>query len=209
VARGPAPEGADDRRPEEAHVFLADEGADDGAPEGADGLIDQILARRSIRSYTVEPVSEADLRTILEAAMAAPSGMNRRPWHFVAVTDRNTLDRMGSVTKSWGMLKEAPLGIVACGDTEISEKYFDQDTIAAVENLLIAVSMLGLGGVWLGCHPNPERVDPIREILSIPETVVPMAVLSIGHPAETKEPRTQYDETRVHRNRWQRSGLGR
>ena len=165
-------------------------------------MIDQILARRSIRSYTDEPVSEKDMRSILEAAMAAPSGMNRKPWHFVAVTDRETLDRMGSVTNSWAMLKEAPLAIVACGDTEISEKYYDQDTIAAVENLLIAVSMLKLGAVWLGCHPNPERVKPIREILSIPETVVPMAVLSIGHPAETKEPRTQYDASRVHMNRW-------
>lgn len=165
-------------------------------------MIDQILARRSIRSYTDEPVSEKDLQKILEAAMAAPSGMNRKPWHFVAVTDRETLDRMGSVTNSWAMLKEAPLSIVACGDTMISEKYYDQDTIAAVENLLIAVSMLGLGAVWLGCHPNPERVKPIREILGIPETVVPMAVLSIGHPAEEKEPRTQYDESRVHMNRW-------
>jgi nitroreductase len=165
-------------------------------------VIDQILARRSIRSYTDEPVSESDLKAVLEAAMAAPSGMNRKPWHFVAVTKRETLDRMGSVSNSWAMLKTAPLAIVACGDTEISEKYFDQDTIAAVENLLIAVSMLGLGAVWLGCYPNLERVDPIREILGIPETVAPMAVLSIGHPAETKEPRTQYDATRVHRDRW-------
>jgi nitroreductase len=165
-------------------------------------MIDAILARRSIRSYTDERVSDDQIRTLLEAAMAAPSGMNRKPWHYVVVTERETLDRLGATTKSWGMLKSAPLAVVACGDPEISEKYWVQDTIAGVENLLIAVSMLGLGAVWLGCHPNPERVEPTREILGIPEPVVPIAVLSIGHPAEEKESRTQYDEERVHMNGW-------
>jgi len=165
-------------------------------------MIDAILARRSIRKYTAEPVSDEHIRAILEAAMSAPSGMNRKPWHFVAVTEREKLDRLGATTTSWGMLQEATLAVVVCGDPRISERYWDQDSIAAVENLLIAVSMLGLGGVWLGCHPNPERVAPVREILGVPEPVVPIAVLSIGHPAEEKEPRTQYDEERVHRNGW-------
>ena len=165
-------------------------------------MIDAILARRSIRKYTDEPVSEEHITAMLEAAMSAPSGMNLKPWHFVVVSERERLDRLGATTKSWGMLKEAPLAVVVCGDPGISEKYWDQDSIAAVENLLIAVSMLGLGAVWLGCHPNPERVGPVREILGIPEPVVPIAVLSIGHPAEEKEPRTQYDGERVHRNGW-------
>ena len=165
-------------------------------------MIDAILARRSIRSYTDEPVSEEHITAMLEAAMSAPSGMNRKPWHFVVVSDREKLDRLGATTNSWAMLKEAPLAVVVCGDPGISEKYWDQDSIAALENLLIAVSMLGLGAVWLGCHPNPERVGPVREILGVPAPVVPIAVLSIGHPAEEKEPRTQYDEERVHRNGW-------
>ena len=165
-------------------------------------MTDAILARRSIRKYTSEPVSEEQIKALLEAAMAAPSGMNRKPWHFVAVTDRLTLDKLGDVARSWGMLKEATLAVVACGDPAISEKYWVQDTVAAIENLLIAVSMLGLGAVWLGCHPNPERVEPTREILGIPEEIDPIAVLSIGHPAEEKEPRTQYDEERVHRDKW-------
>jgi nitroreductase len=165
-------------------------------------MIDEILKRRSIRKYTSEPVSAENITTVLQAAMSAPSGMNRKPWHFVVVTEREKLDRLGATTKSWAMLKEAPLSIVVCGDPEISEKYYIQDSVAALENLLIAVSMLGLGAVWLGCEPNPERVGPVREILGVPEPVVPIAVLSIGHPAEEKEPRTQYDETRVHRESW-------
>ncbi len=165
-------------------------------------MTDAILARRSIRKYTDEPVSEEHITAMLEAAMSAPSGMNLKPWHFVVISERERLDRLGATTKSWGMLKEAPLAVVVCGDPAISEKYWDQDSIAALENLLIAVSMLGLGGVWLGCHPNPERVGPVREILGIPEPVVPIAVLSIGHPAEEKEPRTQYDGERVYRHGW-------
>lgn len=161
-----------------------------------------ILARRSIRKYTADPVSEKHLKMILEAGMAAPSGKNLRPWHFVVVTDRGRLDRLAEKGTYWRMLHEAPLAIVVCGDPAVSDRYWDQDSVAATENILLAVSMLGLGGVWLGCHPNPERMDPVREILGIPGAIVPIAMISIGHPAEEKEPRTQYEEGRVHRDRW-------
>ncbi|MBM3307980.1 MAG: nitroreductase family protein [Candidatus Eisenbacteria bacterium] len=161
-----------------------------------------ILARRSIRKYTCDPVSEKHVRMLLEAGMAAPSGKNLRPWHFVVVTDRGKLDRLAETGTFWRMLHEAPLAIVICGDPGISDRYYDQDAAAATENILLAVSMLGLGGVWLGCHPNPERMDPVREILGIPEAIVPVAMVSVGHPAEEKEPRTQYEEGRVHKDRW-------
>jgi len=165
-------------------------------------MIDAILARRSIRKYTDESVSDADVRTLLEAGMAAPSGSNRKPWHFVTVTDRAKLDALAGSAQYWKMLQEAPLAIVVCGDPAISEKYWDQDGIAATENILIAVSILGLGAVWLGCHPAPERMDAVRGILGIPDDIMPITVLSIGHPAEEKEARTQYDEERVHRGQW-------
>ena len=166
-------------------------------------MIEAILARRSIRKYTDEEVTEDEIRELLEAAMAAPSGMNRKPWHFVVITERGTLDRLADIGSHWQMLKDAPLGIVACSDPGVSEKYWLQDCVAAVENLLLAASMTGrLGAVWLGCHPNPEREDAVRELLGIPESIVPVAVLSIGRPAETQLPRTQYDEERVHRGHW-------
>jgi nitroreductase len=52
-------------------------------------------ARRSIRQYTPEPVSEADLSSLLEAGVAAPSAMNRRPWHLVVVDDKMVDARVG------------------------------------------------------------------------------------------------------------------
>jgi len=165
-------------------------------------MIDAILARRSVRKYTDEAVTDDEIRMLLEAAMAAPSGMNRKPWHFVVLTERDTLDKLADIGSHWQMLKGAPLGIVACSDPAISEKYYVQDCVAAIENLLVAVSMMGLGAVWLGCHPNPEREDAVRALLGIPAGIVPVAVLSIGRPGEEKEPRTQYDSERVHRGRW-------
>jgi len=164
-------------------------------------LIQTIFSRRSIRKYTGEPVSEADIKTLLEAAMAAPSASNNKPWHFVVVTQRETLDALADAHPYGKMLAQAPLCIAVCGDPGISD-YWEQDCSAATENLLLAATALGLGAVWLGMHPRDDRIGSTRQILDIPETIVPLNLISIGHPAEEKEPRTQYDEARVHRGRW-------
>lgn len=165
-------------------------------------LIQTIFARRSIRRYTAKSVSESDIKTILEAAMAAPSASNRKPWHFIVVTERQKLDKLARVHPYGKMLFEAPLCIAVCGDKAISPRYWVQDCSAAAENLLLAATALGLGAVWLGVHPRESRVGPIRKVLNIPETIVPLNLISIGHPAEEKQPRTQYDELRVHRDEW-------
>ena len=165
-------------------------------------LIRAIFARRSIRKYTAELISEKDVKTMLEAAMAAPSASNRKPWHFIAVTDRQILDNLARAHPYGKMLLEAPLCIAVCGDKNISSRYWVQDCSAATENLLLAATALGLGAVWLGVHPREERVNPIRKVLNIPENIVPLNLISIDHPAEEKEPRTQYDELRVHLERW-------
>jgi nitroreductase len=165
-------------------------------------LIETIFARRSIRRYTEEPVSESDITVLLEAAMAAPSASNQRPWHFITVTERETLDKLAEVHPYGKMLFDAPLCIAVCGDTTIAEHYWIQDCSAATENMLLAAVALDLGAVWLGVFPREERVAAVRQIVGIPEAVVPLNLVSIGHPAETKEPRTQYDEARVHRGQW-------
>jgi len=165
-------------------------------------LIEAIFARRSIRKYTAELVSEKDIETMLEVAMAAPSASNRKPWHFIVVADRQILDNLARVHPYGKMLLEAPLSIAVCGDKTISSSYWAQDCSAATENLLLAATALGLGAVWLGVHPREERINPIRKVLNIPENVVPLNLISIGHPAEKKEPRTQYDELRVHHEQW-------
>ncbi len=165
-------------------------------------FVQTIFARRSIRKYTAEPVDEGIVKTLLQAAMAAPSSANRKPWHFVVTADRKTLDSLAESHPYGKMLFEAPLCISVCGDPAISEGAWVQDCSAATENLLLAVATLGLGAVWLGVHPKEERLAFTRRILGIPETIVPLNLISIGHQAEEKAPRTQYDEARVHRGKW-------
>lgn len=166
-----------------------------------DSRLNIIFSRRSIRQYTPEPVSQADLTSLLEAGMAAPSASNKKPWHFVVVTDRATLQSLADAYPYGKMLAHAPLAIAVCGDPAISD-WWVQDCTAATENILVAAAGLGLGAVWLGCHGRDEREQATREILHIPEAMGVLSLLSVGHPAEQKEARTQYDAARVHSNQW-------
>lgn len=165
-------------------------------------FFDVVFARRSIREYTAKTVGEKEVKMLLEAAMAAPSASNRKPWHFIVVTERRILDDLAGAHPYGKMLFDAPLCIAVCGDTKISPRSWVQDCSAATENLLLAATSLGLGAVWLGVHPREDRVGPIRKVLGIPDSLVPLNLISIGYPAEEKEPRTQYDEQRVHSQQW-------
>jgi nitroreductase len=164
-------------------------------------LIDIILSRRSIRRFTEEPITEAEIKTLLEAAMAAPSASNLKPWYFIVVTEREVLNKLAEAHPHAKMLNDASLCISICGDPEAS-RYWVQDCSAATENLLLAVTALDLGAVWCGVHPRPERVKEISKILGIKGPIVPLNLIAVGHPAEEKEPRTQYDESRIHKEKW-------
>ena len=166
-----------------------------------DKRLDMIFARRSIRSYTGQAISEEDLTSLLEAGMAAPSASNRKPWHFVVVTDKTRLKALADAHPYGKMLAQAAAGIAVCGDPSISD-WWVQDCTAATENILIAAAGLGLGAVWLGCHGRAEREQAVRDVLGIPDDVGVLSLLSIGYPGEHKEPRTQYDPTRLHHNQW-------
>jgi len=163
-----------------------------------------IMSRRSIRSYDDRPVEPGLVEGLLRAAMAAPSAGNQQPWRFVVVTGRETLDRLSTTSPYAGMLASAPLAVVVCGDT-IGERhpgYWVEDCSAAMENLLLAAHALGLGAVWLGYHPDAERVERARDVLGIPETLVVLGIASIGYPAEERPPVDRYREEYVHRERW-------
>lgn len=166
--------------------------------------MDAILARRSIRKYTPEPVSAEDERALLEAAMAAPSAGNEQPWHFVTIRERATLDAIPKFHEYAQMLTCAPLAILVCGDPgrENRRAYWVQDCSAAVENMLVMAHSRGLGAVWLGVHPEVDREEACRKLLGIPRELVPFAIVSVGHPGETKPPAERYDGARVHSERW-------
>jgi nitroreductase len=166
-----------------------------------DPRLEIIFSRRSIRRYTGKAVTEDEITSLLEAGMAAPSANNRQPWHFCVVTDKSTLKALADVHPYGKMLAGAALAIAVCGDPSLSD-WWVQDCSAATENILVAATGLGLGGVWLGCHGQPEREQAVRDTLGIPRTYGVLSLLSIGHPGEHRAARTQYDPARIHKNQW-------
>jgi len=167
--------------------------------------MENLFSRRSIRKYTTQPVTEEVLREILEAAMSAPSAGNQQSWHFVIIDDRKILDEIPAFHPHSQMLKEAPVAILVCGDLKLEKHvgYWVQDCSAATENLLLAVHAKGLGAVWLGIFPREERVEGLRKLLGIPDHVIPLSLISIGYPAESKPPRPdRYNVDKIHHNHW-------
>lgn len=166
--------------------------------------LEAILARRSIRKYTPDPVSDEAINKLLQAAMAAPTGGNRKTLHFIIIKDRGTLNKLAEDHPYAKMLSDAPLCIAVCGDpsmTPLPRNFVPQDCSAATMNILHAAVALGLGAVWIGLALD-EHYNMARKHLGIPENIVPHNLIAIGHPAEHKEPRTQYDQARVHHEKW-------
>ena len=163
-----------------------------------------ILARRSIRRYTSEPIGEDMIHGLLEAAMAAPSACDERPWEFIVLRDRAKLDAIPAIHSYAQMTREAPLAIVVCGNLQkqVVNGLWVQDCSAATENLLLAVVEAGLGAVWCAIYPHSGLDQPFRRLLAVPEHIVPFSLVPIGHPAEQKPPARRYDAARVHYDKW-------
>lgn len=156
-----------------------------------------ILKRRSIRAYTDDPVTEDQIRAMLQAAMAAPSANDIRPWVFIVVRDP-ARRRALAQTHRWAQMCEgAPVVIVVVGDPAASDHWVE-DCSAATENLLLAAIGLDLGTVWVAVYPREQCEAYVREELGIPGQLRVLCLVPVGHPAETKPPRTRYDESRVH-----------
>jgi nitroreductase len=166
--------------------------------------MEALLTRRSVRSYTDAPVPDSAVNVLLEAAMSAPSAGNQQPWQFVLVTDRDTLISITRVHPYAGMLKQAPLAVIVCGDLdrERFKGYWVQDCSAATQNLLIAARAQGLGAVWLGVYPLEDRINGLRDLMGLPDTIIPLSVVSIGYPAVAQGPADRYDGRLIHLNRW-------
>lgn len=179
------------------------------AADPAQAVLDNIATRTSIRAFTDEPVSDADIETLLRAAMAAPTAMNRQPWEFIVLSDRDTLDALAGKLRYAKMLKEAPLAIVVCAEkmltlrdgTVVENNFWEHDASAATENLLLAAHALGLGAVWTAAS-DPERSAIVKEALGIPGTITPLCVVPIGHPAENPEPKDKWKPEKIHWNHW-------
>lgn len=162
-----------------------------------------ILTRRSIRKYTSQAISDEMINELLKAAMSAPTAGNQ-PWHFVVIRSREVLEAFTKFHPHAEMLKQASVAIAVVGDptVETLKGRWLLDCAAATENVLIAANALGLGACWVGVYPVEERIQGLKELLGMPEYVIPLSMVSLGYPAETKDPPARFKIERIHHERW-------
>jgi nitroreductase len=164
--------------------------------------IKAMMSRRSIRAFKDTPVTEEQLKTLLEAAMNAPSAGDGRPWHFAVTTDRATLDALAdAVDEGNAMFKQAQAAVLICLDKSLEgfEGFGEQDCSCAAQNLQLAAHELGLGTVWIAVIHVPPREAGCRRVLGVPQELTPFALFPLGVPGETLKAEYRYDESRVRR----------
>jgi len=149
-------------------------------------LLEGIFSRRSTRQYTDQPVAREQLVEIIKAGTWAPSGLNNQPWRFVIARDASVKQKLAKLTKYDSIIERAPACIAVFIDKEaMYHEVKDHQAIGAcLQNMLLAAHALGLGAVWLG--EILKNADAVRKLLDIPDTLVLMAVVAVGHPAEQK-----------------------
>jgi len=118
----------------------------------------------------------------------------------VVVRDPELRRQLAGVHQFSGMCAQAPVVFVPCGDESRSD-YWIEDCSAATENLLLQARALGLGGVWVGIRPRPERERKVKEILTIPDPLRVLCLVPVGHPAEERPPHGGFDRDKVHWDR--------
>lgn len=165
-----------------------------------------IMNRRSVREFTAEGVDEGSLDRLVRAGMAAPTAKNTQPWAFIVVTERERLDLLAGGLPFGKMLGKAAAAIVVCSSPEEANGQRVElaviDATCASENILLAAEALGLGAVWVAVYPYEDRLAHFRSVLWIPDSVIPLCVIPLGHPVVTKHPIDKFKPEKIHRERW-------
>jgi nitroreductase len=180
-----------------------------------DAVLDTIRRRRTIRRYTDEDVTDEQVDTLLEMAMSAPNRLNRQPWHFIVIRDKELQKKLADALGLHPYLERAPVLIAVAARPDLSSTW-SMDVSAAIENMLIAATAMDLGTAWVG---EPEGVlwtmgeEMLGEALHIPAELgvrIP-ALVALGHPAEERRPHgkhDRFDRTKVHYGLWEGRKLG-
>jgi nitroreductase len=160
-----------------------------------------ILKRRSIREFNQDPISDEIIRELLESAMAAPSACNMRPWEFYVVRNKSMQEKLRSVSRFSDM--NSSLMIIVAGNDRRSlahrvNDFWIQDCSAAIENMLLSATSLGIATCWCGLFPMAAPVRKVKAILGLEEHIIPMALIHLGYSDSIAAPRTQYEEKHIH-----------
>ena len=172
-----------------------------------EAALDVIKTRVSVRHFTGEKLTDAQIDTILRAGMSAPTAVNKQPWAFVVVDDPETLMLLSDTLKSSRIENGASHAIAVCGNLQKAlegegQGYWVEDTSAATENMLLAAHAMGLGGLWVGVYPISERVKSVSEILGLPNHIIPMCLVVLGYPNEQPEVKDKFLQENIHYNKW-------
>lgn len=168
-----------------------------------------IESRRSIRKFKPQPIDQAKIEKLIEAALRSPSSMSRNPWEFIVITDDKLLEKL-SQAKQHGssFLKGALLGIVICADPQKCDVWVEDATIASIF-IHLAAHGLELGSCWIQIRDrmhdgNTSSEEYIRQILGIPANIKVESIIAIGYPDEQKPPHKKDDLQfeKVHVNRY-------
>ena len=169
--------------------------------------IQNIFTRVSVREFTGEKISQAQIDTLLRAAMAAPSAINKQPWAFIVVTDEAIIAKLGEALPYSRCSNKPAIAIIPCGDLSKAipgemANFWINDVSAATENILLAAHAMGLGAVWTGLHPDMTRAKMVQEMLGLPEHIIPLCVVPVGVPAEHPDIKDKYVPGNIHYNAW-------
>lgn len=169
--------------------------------------INTILTRVSVREFTGEKISAEQIDTLLRAAMAAPSAINKQPWAFIVIDDEEIIAKLGDALPYSRCSNHPAVAIIPCGDLSKAiegemANFWINDVSAATENLLLAAHAMGLGAVWTGLHPDMTRAKLVQDMLGLPEHIIPLCVVPVGVPAEQPEIKDKYKPENIHYNKW-------
>lgn len=139
-------------------------------------VFEAIRTLLAVRSYRDTPVPEAVVRRIVEAGRLTGSGMNRQPWHFIVIRDRDMLRRLGALASSGPYVAQAPLAIVVATD---KSRFAVSDASRAIQSMLLAAWADGVGSNWVGFG----GLDKVKALLDIPANLEVLAILPFGYPA--------------------------
>jgi nitroreductase len=158
-------------------------------------VFEAIKGRRSIRVFGKDDVLNEQVESLIDAARWAPSAGNIQPWEFIIVRKPDIKRKLAEAALGQSFIEEAPVVVVVCANETRSSQgygvrgkslYCIQDTAAAIQNLLLAAYSTGLGACWVGAF----REEEAREVLKIPGGIRPVAIIPVGHPAESASPRS-------------------
>ena len=176
-----------------------------------------IMSRKSVRSFTDQPIPAEYMETMLKAAMAAPTGSNIQPWHFVVLTDKSQYEKVFENNFNMRIFNSAAAVVVFCADTTVTRPprnnpdgepvtrpsgTWRDDPGACTENFLLAAESLGLGAVWTAGYPYSDRYASMKRELGIPDPILPYCAVAVGYPAGDEQPKDKWKPERIHYEKW-------